>query len=189
MEIKQRNEELVALYEKGGITYEKIGEKYGITRQRVEQIINNKIYLSGTIPTHKRKHLRILSGRRVREIVRLRDGHTCQECGKKWKEGEKKLDVHHLNGMCGKVEAEKDVIENIHNLITLCHKCHFNHAQHANNLRKKKEGWEKEANRVKDYQERGLTIAEIARLMGKHRTQIYRLIEYKKKAWHDTTVS
>lgn len=43
-----------------------------------------------------------------REKARFRDSHTCQDCNKKWVVGKRRLDCHHLNGLCGK--NQKDMI-------------------------------------------------------------------------------
>lgn len=67
---------------------------------------------------------------RTREIVRRRDNWTCQDCGKKWVLGQRRFDVHHLNGLCGKKSLKYDKISEIDGLITLCHKCHFNRPEH-----------------------------------------------------------
>jgi 5-methylcytosine-specific restriction endonuclease McrA len=67
---------------------------------------------------------------RVRELIRIRDNHTCQICGKKWVEGKRRFDVHHKDCdkektlQCDNYEKEKD------NMITLCHKCHLNLPEH-----------------------------------------------------------
>lgn len=179
MDLTKRNEEIYRLHIEGRLTYQQIGDKHNISKQRVEQIISKQTALPKL--THKRTHQRILSGRRVRDIVRLRDDNTCQECGKKWKKDERKLDVHHINGLCGKVSPVKDTIENIHNMITLCHTCHYNHAQHSLNSSNRKRNWQKDIEAIKHYQSRGLNISEIARLMGKHRTQVRRLIKYGER--------
>lgn len=69
---------------------------------------------------------------RTREITRIRDGHTCQECGLKRtpamiaKYKYRSLDVHHLNGICGKKSRSYDKVSEMGGLITLCHKCHYN---------------------------------------------------------------
>lgn len=69
---------------------------------------------------------RAMSGRDyVRELVRQRDGRRCQCCGKKWQVGERRFDVHHLNGMCGKKTYSYDRVEDIDGLITFCHRCHL----------------------------------------------------------------
>lgn len=62
----------------------------------------------------------------VRELVRQRDGRTCQNCGKKWKPGMRRFDVHHLDGSCGMKSLGHDRIEDMPGLITYCHKCHLN---------------------------------------------------------------
>lgn len=62
-----------------------------------------------------------------RELVRMRDRHRCTKCGLKWKQDERRFDVHHIDGNCGKrstVSSLKD--ESPRELmITLCHKCHL----------------------------------------------------------------
>jgi protein-arginine kinase activator protein McsA len=65
--------------------------------------------------------------------VRGRDDNTCQVCGYKWesrmengREGHKRLDVHHLEGLCGKLTRKYDSLDMAHKLITVCHKCHHN---------------------------------------------------------------
>ena len=74
---------------------------------------------------------------RTRELARIRDDHTCKVCGevrlpKDLKRHNKKsLDVHHLNGMCGKKSRKYDRIESLGELLTLCHRCHFNHPEHT----------------------------------------------------------
>jgi len=60
------------------------------------------------------------------ELVRIRDNHTCQICGKVWHKGMRKFDVHHCDPV---LEAkENKTIDDYKGveLITLCHKCHLN---------------------------------------------------------------
>ncbi|CAN0387275.1 unnamed protein product, partial [Phaeothamnion confervicola] len=45
----------------------------------------------------------------------------------------KRLDVHHLEGLCGKLSHKYDRPEMAHTLITVCHKCHYNLHDHAQN--------------------------------------------------------
>lgn len=75
----------------------------------------------------------------VREKVRERDKRTCQnkECGKKWEEGMRRFDVHHLNGLCGKKSQKYDRISEMDGLITLCHKCHLSLHVNKDKLRRK----------------------------------------------------
>ncbi len=79
---------------------------------------------------HCKKHIiRLESRDRNRELVRIRDNHTCQICFKKWKKGTRRLDVHHLNDNEGKASKAYESIEKILEIgyaITLCHKCHLN---------------------------------------------------------------
>lgn len=59
------------------------------------------------------------------EKVRKRDNYTCQKCGKKWVEGTRQFDVHHLEPE----NESKRTYENykrINMMLTLCHKCHLN---------------------------------------------------------------
>ncbi len=67
----------------------------------------------------------------TREKVRIRDNQICQECGKKWIEGQRKFDIHHLNGLCGKKTHKYDKVSEMGGLLTLCHKCHYNRPDHS----------------------------------------------------------
>lgn len=62
----------------------------------------------------------------VRELVRLRDKHTCSNpnCGKKWDGVGRRFHVHHLNGLCGKRSRKYDGVEKMAGLTTLCASCH-----------------------------------------------------------------
>lgn len=65
----------------------------------------------------------------VREAVRRRDGYKCYLCEKKWKEGERRFDVHHLNNLCGKKSRKYDRVSETNFMITLCHRCHLSQHQ------------------------------------------------------------
>ena len=71
---------------------------------------------------------------RIRELVRIRDIQKCQICGKNWKIGQRKFDVHHKD-----FDKEKtmrcDKIEDMGNMITLCHKCHLNLPEHKKSMK------------------------------------------------------
>jgi transposase-like protein len=90
----------------------------------------------------------------ARNKVRERDNYTCQECGKRVtpeqvakhnerqpsnKNRMKSLDVHHLNGLCGKNSTGYDSVKDIGGLITLCHKCHYNRHDFSLTPARKKE--------------------------------------------------
>lgn len=134
-----------------GLTQQKISERFKISHQRVSQILNSSS-TRNTLKTncfkcqkpampsswgkfHFCKHCRDkyfvrkagsrLSGMDYkREIVRLRDKHTCQNCKMKWKFGTRRFDIHHLGGLCGSQSRTYD--SSIDHLTTLCHKCHLN---------------------------------------------------------------
>lgn len=144
----KRYQKVIKLKEKGA-TYSEMGKMFGVSRQRIEQIINRgepkiREYFEGILGKNGYKHL---SGReRARMLVRIRDGFTCQDCGyyrsshdvdkyNKKREGPsgkmKSLDVHHTHGMCGKNSTGYDSTSDISKMITLCHRCHFNRPEHA----------------------------------------------------------
>lgn len=77
--------------------------------------------------------------------VRERDNHTCQKCGRIWKEGERRFDVHHLNEYEGKNKKFR-IDHKIDELITLCHTCHMNlpHIRKKMSINKKKAWQNKE---------------------------------------------
>lgn len=60
------------------------------------------------------------------ESIRKRDKHTCQKCGKIWKEGTRRFDVHHLDeNMEGEQRTSTWDREHPDRLITFCHRCHL----------------------------------------------------------------
>lgn len=59
-----------------------------------------------------------------RELVRQRDKRTCQMCGKKWVEGQRRFDVHHLYE-CGSKSKAYDKVDDLDGMVTYCHKCHL----------------------------------------------------------------
>ena len=109
---KQRKSVIVRLRKKGW-KFREICEKFGITRQRAEQIFNGTRWQDQGLEY-------------VRGLVRKRDKYICQKCLKKWRVGSRQFDVHHLNGVCGRKSKGVDKIEDMLNLTTLCHKCHLN---------------------------------------------------------------
>lgn len=62
----------------------------------------------------------------VRERVRQRDNHRCQNCGKQWVPGTRRLDVHHLDEAMESVRSYQYDKDNLDKMITYCHKCHLN---------------------------------------------------------------
>ena len=111
MDYTKRRKEILKLRSQGK-SFSQIAGKFNISKQRVSVVIKN-----GSWRNFGREF--------IREKVRMRDKHTCQECGKKWVKGQRRFDTHHLNGLCGKKSMTYDRLENINCLITLCHKCHL----------------------------------------------------------------
>ena len=101
-----------------GLSYQSIGKVFGISRQRVHQLI------SGYITPDKRDrgkgtHKELI---KLYDLVYERDNWTCQKCGKvsKYKINKpRKRDIiiHHIDG------SWKN--QNSNNLICLCGKCHL----------------------------------------------------------------
>jgi len=155
-----------------GYTYQKIADKYSLSKQRIHQIITgysspvkkrvvikddklNKLktyqienpFLIGHKKVlnmfidkiEKNQHERPIEqwlynmkestgincgGReQIRELIRKRDNHTCQWCGKKWQKGERRFDIHHIFGE-PKDSRRYDWDTAVQ--ITLCHQCHLN---------------------------------------------------------------
>jgi 5-methylcytosine-specific restriction endonuclease McrA len=75
---------------------------------------------------------------RNRELIRIRDNHTCQICGKKWKEGMRRFDVHHIDCDNSKTRKADNLEKEKDNLETLCHKCHLNLPEHREKMKKNK---------------------------------------------------
>lgn len=74
----------------------------------------------------------------VRALIRCRDRHTCQKCKKRWTPGQRRFDVHHLDGLCGQLSFELDRKADISKLITLCHKCHYSFGEVGAKIKKSK---------------------------------------------------
>ena len=105
---------------------------YGIKIER-----HKKMEL-GLIPDTRKLHKKF-SGRDVtREAIRKRDNYTCKKCGKRWIKGQRRFDIHHLNGLCGKKSQSYDYIEKHKELITYCHKCHLNLPENKEKMKKAK---------------------------------------------------
>jgi len=99
-----RRGEMVLLRE-AGVSFEKIGNRYGITRQRAQQVISGYQVLNRSLARGKGGY------RTIHKAVLLRDNNTCQVCV-----STNGLIVHH---------RDKDNSNNkLSNLITLCRSCH-----------------------------------------------------------------
>lgn len=125
----KRYEHIISLRGQGK-TLKEIGDFYGVTRQAIGIRINKGFPKKNpAVITHGLSGK--FSGRDlVREQVRIRDNHTCQDCKKIWVNGKRRFDVHHLNGLCGKKSKGYDNTKSMDGLITVCHKCHYNRPEH-----------------------------------------------------------
>lgn len=126
------------------IGYEWVKKNY---KEVKEKIIEEKIKTEKIKPYRKKKiksyfdlesfgskgkkqwpeSMRQLGGReRLKELVRIRDKHTCRMCGKIWKPGMRKFDTHHLDeNIEGKLGLKWENCLDINSMITLCHRCHL----------------------------------------------------------------
>ena len=78
------------------LTLQQIADRFGVTRQAVYGSISYKS-MSNKQGDFKYGVRIGLGGRDYwKEVARIRDNHTCQSCGKRWKEGQRKLNVSHI---------------------------------------------------------------------------------------------
>ena len=75
-----RNQEIVELYISKNWTYEKIGSKYGITRERVRQILHSQL-----LPYQLKELKKEISINRHDEFEKNRQTNICKQCGNKTK--------------------------------------------------------------------------------------------------------
>lgn len=101
-----RREQFMSLHDKG-FSYGKIGKLYGISRQRVHQIISlyQRVLKGLKNDKHWYKQLEVK--------VLKRDDYKCQKCF-----GVDDLLIHHIDG--------NDENNALNNLVTLCSLCHLN---------------------------------------------------------------
>lgn len=132
--LESRNKKIRELRAKK-YTLEFIGNMFAITRERVRQIVKNEIRQQKLIVKANTisKTTGMGSGARdrYRELIRIRDGYTCQLCDWKWVKGERRLDIHHLDEqITGKIDTKADLktsydFKHPERCITLCHRCHL----------------------------------------------------------------
>ena len=122
---------------------------------------------------------KIIGGRDIlREKVRIRDNHSCQICFKKWKPGQRRFDVHHLNA---KLENNREYKNSkcFDEMITLCHKCHLNleHIRKKISISNRKISYNCIAV-IKDARTHRMTYEQIGKVLGCTRQNVF--ILYKK---------
>lgn len=92
---KLRIKKIIKLYQTG-FTYSKISILYGVSRQRIHQIVKNYSTLNSS---------------KIRKEILTRDKYMCSFCSKN-----DTLHIHHIDGNSKNNKTN--------NLITLCQKCH-----------------------------------------------------------------
>ena len=123
---------------KKGLSYQEIGNKIGVSKQRIHQIIKNYQSPSSFSPTtrippswnpngeYDTRGIKLEGRDFLKEVIRRRDNYTCQTCGRVWKKGERRLDVHHLDeDLEGENGLKYENCKCFDRMITLCHKCHL----------------------------------------------------------------
>lgn len=125
-----------------------------------------------------------ISGRdRTRELVRIRDNHTCQKCGEKWLEGNRRFDIHHLNGLCGKRSRKYDKVSEIDGLITYCHKCHLGLESVRNKMMKSQKNYKeirKRNNEIFKLRKEGKKAREIGATFGITSQRVFQILSYQQ---------
>ena len=98
----ERKDKMLSMYY-NNYSYQSIGAFFGVSRQRVHQIIKNYSSLNGSS--------KVLGGTNKRDKVLIKYKHCCCYCG-----STNILEIHHLDNNCKN--------NNIDNLILLCKNCH-----------------------------------------------------------------
>jgi len=146
------------------MSYAKIGKLFGISRQRIHQILSGykspgyfkrvsnkseiklkkiKEVIFKNLPDgdlYKITNIKSCSRDQYRELIRIRDKYTCQICGRIWNKGERRFDVHHLDEDSLKTRQIDNLLTEAENMVTLCHKCHLNLPGYRDKMRKSKAG-------------------------------------------------
>ena len=125
-EKRERNKLIVKMYKKGK-TIKEVAEFFNVSYYAVRSILRREKY-------------KLLNGRYLpegrdfsRELIRKYFNYICQSCGKKWKERQRKFDVHHFS--CDPKDSRKYDKERSPDMITLlCHKCHLNLPEHKKKM-------------------------------------------------------
>ena len=118
---------------------------------------------------------------RYRELVRIRDEHTCQLCDKKWENGKRRFDIHHIKG---NYELTRKCDRNFNNQITLCHSCHLQvdgwkisvSEKVKEHIYKMKQEYLPRNNEIKELRESGLTLQKIGDKYGISRERVRQVL-------------
>lgn len=151
-----------------GYTYNEIGKEFNISRQRVDQLINDY----RTIRSHARKNIIIAAQ------------HYCQVCKEKKKNNE--LYIHRING--------NPHDNNIDNLLVVCRECHKKADRKTRELLGKKRLYRGRGRQIfnkkcrqcgrgfKSFIEESIFCSRQCRDISR---RIYRTVEEKRKIWRD----
>jgi len=93
-----------------GLSYQSIGNLFGISRQRVQQIVSGYI----SIRERKNNYGKTKEINRIFKKVFERDNYICQICGSR----KRSIFVHHID--------KNWQNNNMNNLVCLCSNCHLN---------------------------------------------------------------
>jgi len=132
MKEKRERNRLMLKWRKQGKTIKEIAEFFGVSYYACRDIIKR---VGGE-----------LEGRDfIRELIREHFNHTCQnqKCGRIWKKGKRRFDIHHFGG--GHWESREytgDIITDVYEgrISLFCHKCHLNLPEHRETMSKAKSG-------------------------------------------------
>ena len=113
----KRIQRMIALREKG-ITYHSIGELFGLSRQRIFQLLQPFTAHPNDLTNAKEHGIYARWYKRLTQAIIERDNNRCGKCG-----DEEGLAVHHID--------RNHLNNNPTNLITLCRVCHGQ--SHTNN--------------------------------------------------------
>jgi len=155
-----RNERMSLLREQG-YSYGRIAKIYGISRQRVQQLIGkyDKLQKSLTHPNGRY--------RKIHESIIARDRH-CVKC-----DSVEQLLVHHIDG--------NDENNDWDNLVTLCQACHLILHKPQVGYRGKQLDLQKRNENIIRFHNEGMTYRELADMFGLTHTQIMRVIRNSSK--------
>ena len=128
-EEKKKRQRVMQLRHSCGQSMACIAKDFTLSQQQVSNILRAKYK---KLLCEQYPQLQKISGRDYnREKVRIRDKLICKDCGRKWKEGERRFDVHHKDFDKDKTKGY-DLKKEWKNLVTLDHSCHLKrHGKHG----------------------------------------------------------
>ena len=130
-EKKERNKMIIEKVKRGEFKVD-IAKEFNISPQMVFKIAKK----AGLTKKYKNREDKKLEGRDYkRELIRKFFNYRCQKCGRVWKKGERRFDVHHFGAGSSKSKIY-DSFADITKVTLLCHKCHMNLPEHKKAMKK-----------------------------------------------------